>query len=259
VQRQAGFPILDVPLSDAQPGSAAAAALTAPAPRQQAPAPGLARLATRELAPGFWAVEGGAQSFVVEFRDFVVVIEAPGNPQRAEAVLTEARQLTGNKPIRYVVNTHQHADHSGGLRGVVAAGIPILTHEVNIPFYQKMLRNPATLEPDQLAKNPRAPILEGVGDRKVLTDGTRSVELLHLRGNPHSEGLLTVYLPKERLIVEADQFSPRPAGITLPWSPVTANFYDNIRRLKLDVAQMVHVHGGMDPIDKLVMAANLPH
>ena len=68
-----------------------------------------------------------------------------------------------------------------------------------------------------------------------------------------------VYLPKERFLVQADQFSPRPAGITLPWSPHTANFYENIQRLKVDVAQMVHVHGGMDPIEKLVEAARLPH
>ena len=69
-----------------------------------------------------------------------------------------------------------------------------------------------------------------------------------------------VYLPKERMIIHADLFSPRPAEAKqLPWSPLTQNFYDNIRRLKLDVAQMVHVHGGMDPFDKLVTAANLPH
>ena len=157
-----------------------------------------AGLPNTELAPGFWADRrpGGAQSFVIDFRDFAVVVEAPANPDRAEAVLAEARQLTANKPIRYVVNTHQHADHSGGLRGVVAAGVTILTHELNVPFYQKMLRNPATIAPDRLAKEPRPPVLEGVGDRKVLTDGTRTVEVLHMRGNLHSEGMLMVYLPE---------------------------------------------------------------
>jgi glyoxylase-like metal-dependent hydrolase (beta-lactamase superfamily II) len=268
VQRQGGFPILDVTLSDVQPGSAAAVALTAPAPpvgqgqgRGQAQGQVPAGLPTTELAPGFWAIggAGGAQSFVIDFRDFAVVVEAAGNPGRVELVIAEARKLTASKPIRYVINTHQHADHSGGLRAVVAEGLTILTHEVNVPFYEKMLRNPATIAPDRLAREPRPPVLEGVGDRKPLTDGTRTVEVLHMRGNLHTEGMLMVYLPRERMLIEADQFSPRPENVKLPWSPVTANFYENIRRLKLDVAQMVHVHGGTDPIEKLVAAANLPH
>ncbi|NOT26169.1 MAG: MBL fold metallo-hydrolase [Acidobacteria bacterium] len=268
IQRQGGFPLLDVALT-AQPGAAAAAALTVPAPGARgrgqgegpapAPAQGTARLTTRELAPGFWAI-AGIQSFIIDFRDFVVVVEAPASPARMEEVLAEARLLAPGKPIRYVVNSHQHADHSGGLRAAVAAGLTILTHEVNVPFYNTMLRNPATIEPDALARNPRAPILEGVADKKVITDGTRVVEVHHVRGNLHSEGLLMVYLTKERMLIQADLFSPRQAEAKpLPWSTITANFYDNIRRLKLDVAQMVHVHGGTDPFDKLVAAANLPH
>ena len=269
VQRQGGFPLLDVPVT-VQPGAAAAAALTFPAPAGRGrgqgqgpaagPGQGPARLATREIAPGFWAIEGGAQSFVIDFRDFMVVVEAPANPARVDAVLAEARLLVPNKPIRYVVNTHQHADHSGGLRAVVAAGLTLLTHEGNIPFYNKMLRHPATIEPDALAKNPRAPMLEGVGEKKVITDGTRVVEVHLVRGNLHSEGLLMVYLPKERMVIQADNYSPRPADAKqLPWSPHTANFYENIQRLKLDIGQLVHVHGGMDPIEKLVAAAKLPH
>ena len=100
VQRQGGFPILDVPLSEAQPGSAAAAALTAPRAggrpgqgRGQAQGQGGARTGSsagtgagrpprHELAPGFWAIggAGGAESFVIDFRDFAVVVEAAGNP-----------------------------------------------------------------------------------------------------------------------------------------------------------------------------------
>jgi glyoxylase-like metal-dependent hydrolase (beta-lactamase superfamily II) len=279
VQRQGGFPILDVPLSDAQPGSAAAAALTAPAPaggqgqgrgqaqgqgqgRGQAQGQAPAGLPSTELAPGFWAIggAGGAQSFVIDFRDFAVVVEAAGNPGRVELVIAEARKLTANRPIRYVINTHQHADHSGGLRAVVAEGLTLLTHEVNVPFYQKMLRSPATIAPDRLAGSPRPPILEGVGDRKVITDGTRTIEVHHVRGQLHSEGMLMIYLPKERMLIQSDMYSPRPPEAKpLPWSPHTANFYENIQRLKLDVAQMVHVHGGMDPMERLVEASRLPH
>ena len=259
VQRQGGFPTLELTLASVQPNSAAALAVAAPE-RPAGPPPQVAppRATGKEIAPGFWALEGSIpMNFLVEFRDFVVIIEAVGNEQRTEAVLAEVRRLAPSKPIRYVINTHQHSDHSGGLRAVVAEGLPILTHQVNKAYYEKMLRNPATVEPDKLAGRPRAPMIEGMGDKKVITDGEKTIEVHHVKGNLHSEGLLMVYFPKEKLLVQADAYAPRPAGAKpLPWNPFTANLYENVQRLKLNVDQMVHVHGGMDPLAKLVEAAN---
>jgi glyoxylase-like metal-dependent hydrolase (beta-lactamase superfamily II) len=170
-------------------------------------------------------------------------------------MFAEVRRLLPSKPVRYVVNSHQHSDHSGGLRGVVAEGVPIITHQVNKAFFEKMLRNPATIAPDRLARNPRAPRIEGMGDKRVLTDGDRTVEIYHVKGNLHDEGLLMVYLPREKALIQADAYAPRPPGAKpLPWSPYTANLLENVQRLKLDVTQMLHIHGGSDPYSKLVEA-----
>jgi glyoxylase-like metal-dependent hydrolase (beta-lactamase superfamily II) len=257
VQRQGGFPTLELTLSSVQPNSAAALAASAPERPAAPPAAAPARAPGKEIAPGFWALEGSIpMNFLVEFRDFVVIIEAVGSEERTEAVLAEVKRLVPSKPIRYVINTHQHSDHSGGLRAIVAEGLPILTHQVNKAFYEKMLRNPATIAPDKLARSPKAPILEGMGDKKVITDGTKTIEVHLVKGNLHSEGLLMVYFPKERLLVQADAYAPRPAGAKpLPPSPFTTNLYENVQRLKLTVDQMVHVHGGIDPIARLVEAA----
>ena len=59
---------------------------------------------------------------LVEFKDFVAVVEAPVNEERSLAVIAEANRLVANKPIRYVVNTHHHFDHAGGLRTYLLAG-----------------------------------------------------------------------------------------------------------------------------------------
>jgi glyoxylase-like metal-dependent hydrolase (beta-lactamase superfamily II) len=258
VQRQGGFPSLELTIGSVQPNSAAALGMTAPERPAQPPAPQAPRAPAKEIAPGFWALEGSIpMNFLVEFQDFVVLIEAVGNEERTETVLAEVRRMMPSKPIRYVVNTHQHSDHSGGLRAVVAEGLTILTHQVNKPFYEKMLRNPATVAPDRLARNPRPPVIEGVADRKVITDGSKTIEIHHVRGNLHDEGLLMVYFPKERLLLQADAYAPRPEGAKpLPYSPYTTNLYENVQRLKLNVEQMVHVHGGMDPISKLAEAAS---
>ena len=111
--------------------------------------------------------------------------------------------------------------------------------------------------PDRLSRAPKAAIIEGVGEKRVLTDGTRLVELLHLSENLHADSLLVVYLPKERMLLQADAFAPRPPGAKpLPSSPYTTNLLGHIRSRKLDVAQLVHVHGGLDSFSTLVETAN---
>jgi glyoxylase-like metal-dependent hydrolase (beta-lactamase superfamily II) len=156
-----------------------------------------------------------------------------------------------------VVNSHSHFDHAGGLRGFVAEGVTVITHELNKPYYERIFKNPHTLNPDKLARSNRAALIETVGDSRVLTDGARRLELYHVRGNLHDPAMLMVYLPAERMLIQADAFNPRPPDAKpLPApSPFTINLLENVRRLKLDVAQIGQIHGGIDPMAALVKAA----
>ena len=254
VQRQGGHPTLDVTVGEVQPNSAAAFAISGSAPRAASSA---ARMEAQEIADGVWFLTGGAPlSILVEFNDHFVVIEAPQDDEHTNAVIAEVKRRAPSKPIRYLVNTHHHFDHSGGLRGFVAEGVTIITHRLNKPYFERILTNPFQLNPDRLARAPRTPVIEAVGDKRVLTDGSRTLELYHLRGNLHDDALLIAYLPKEKLLIQADAFHPRPGAPPLPSpSPFTVNLLENIQRLKLDVAQLVHVHGGVDPFAALVKAA----
>ena len=77
-----------------------------------------------------------------------------------------------------------------------------------------------------------------------------------MRDQPHSEGLLMVYAPKEKLIMQADAYIPRPGAPPLPMpSPYTTNFVDNISRLKLNVERVVQIHGGTSPYSDVLAAA----
>lgn len=254
VERQGGHPTLDVTVSSVQPNGAPTLAVKVNPPGEGAPG-----AKSERLGNGVWLITAGLNSVLVEFADHLVVVEGLGSDARSHAVMAEVKRLVPNKPIRYLVNTHAHFDHAGGVRAFAAEGITILTHEVNKPFLEKTFALPRRLNPDSLAKSNRKGAVEAVGARRVLTDGTQTLELHHVRDNLHNDGLLMVYLPKERLLIQADAFHPRPGAKPYPSPPqFVVNFYENIQRLKLDVAQVLHIHGGMDPIGVVAKAAGRP-
>jgi glyoxylase-like metal-dependent hydrolase (beta-lactamase superfamily II) len=252
VERQGGHPTLDITVSNVVPNGAATLQIPDNAPAPQAE--GAAK--SERLGDGAWVITAGLNSVLVEFADHLVVVEALGNDARSHTVMAEVKRLVPNKPIRYVVNTHAHFDHSGGIRAFAAEGITIITQEVNKPFLEKVLGLPHRLNPDSLAKSNRRATVEGFADKRVLTDGTNTLELHHIRGNLHHDGLLMAYLPKQKVLIQADAFHPRPGAKPYPSPPqFTVNFYENIQRLKLDVAQVLHIHGGADPIAVVAKAA----
>jgi glyoxylase-like metal-dependent hydrolase (beta-lactamase superfamily II) len=262
VMRQGGHPTLELTVADVTPNSPAALEVRANPPRGGGPGAGPAgggvQIKADTIADGVWFLTSGApQTILVEFSDHVVLIEGPTNDERTMATIAEAKRMLPNKPIKYLVNTHHHSDHAGGIRAYAAEGIPIIAHETQRRYYeQQIFKGPHTLNQDRLARAPKAPVLEFVKDKRVLTDGTRTLELHLMRGNLHSEGLLMAYLPKEKILIQADAFAPRPGVPPLPApSPYTINLVENIDRLKLDVERVVHVHGGSDPIATVRAAA----
>ena len=210
-----------------------------------------------KAADGVWYVTGGSHhSVVVEMKDHLVVIEGPQNDARGTAVIAEVKKAMPNKPIKYVVNSHHHFDHAGGLGPFVAEGAIVITHDVNKAFFEQTLAAPRTVQPDTLAKSGKKATVEGVKDKRVLSDDTRTIELYHIQGNMHNDGLLMAYLPKEKLLVQADVYNP-PAPNTPPPAqphPAQVNLYENIERLKLAVDQMLPLHGRIVPLSDLLKA-----
>ena len=257
VIKEGGYPTLDLTLAEVTPNSSATLEVPSGAPGRGATG-ARTPVEPQKIADGVWALTPGAEgSILVEFKDYVVMVEGPGSEAYTMAALADVKQLTPNKPIKYVINTHHHSDHAGGLRAYVAEGIPIITHESHKKYYEEAIfKNRHAVNPDRLARTPRPAIIETMKDRRVLTDGSKTVEIYSLRDNPHAEGLLVAYLPKERLLIQADCYIPRPGALPLPApSPYTINLVDNVTRLKLDVDRVVNIHGGISPYADVLAAA----
>jgi glyoxylase-like metal-dependent hydrolase (beta-lactamase superfamily II) len=152
-----------------------------------------------------------------------------------------------------VVNSHHHFDHAGGLGAFVAEGATVITHEVNKAFFEQSLAAPRTVQPDRLAQSGKKAKVEGMQDKYTLSDGTRTVELYLIQGTIHDHGLIMAYLPKEKLLVEADVYTPAAPNAPPPAqpNPLNVNLYDNIERLKLTVDQILPLHGRKIPLAEL--------
>ena len=260
VMREGGYPTLDLTVADVQPNNQEASGVSGATPAAGGGGAGAARpeRQAEKIADGVWALTPDTEgSILVEFKDYVVIVEGPGNDAYTAATLAQVKKMVPDKPIKYVVNTHHHADHAGGLRAYVAEGIPIITHESHKKYYEEQIfKNPHTINPDRLAREPRAPMLETIKDKHVLTDGSASIELYLLPNHLHAVGLLVAYLPKQKLLIQADTFIPRPGAPPLPApSPYTINLVDTVTRLKLNVARVVNIHGGVTPYNEVVASA----
>ena len=251
-QTQEGVPVMDLEIKEVQVNAPADIAV-----------PELIRVfaeraASEPAADGVWFIGGGSHNSVaIEMRDHVILIESPLYDGRAAAVIAEVKRLVPGKPIRYVVNSHHHFDHSGGVRAAVSEGATLITSAGAVPFFQRALSNPNSIKADMLGKSGKAAKVEGVAGKRVLTDGSRNVELHLIGDSVHANGFVMAYLPAEKLLIQADAFTPGAPG-----SPPPAkangnhlNLIDNIERLGLKVERILPLHGRMVPVTELYAAA----
>jgi glyoxylase-like metal-dependent hydrolase (beta-lactamase superfamily II) len=246
VQAQGGWPRFETTISEATPNPPNVAQLLQAPPSPAMPPPGgpenqETSARSERLADGVYRITGGYVALAVEFADHIVIIEGPENDARARAIIAEARKVIPNKSIKYVVNTHHHSDHAGGLPAFAAEGAVIVTHQNNQPLFERAFNRTRTLAPDALGVSKRKATFETVGDVKVLKDDTRVVELHHVKGLAHADGMLIAYLPKEKIVVQADM------AFVGPFQPGagerrTTTLVQNLERLKLDYETVVFVH-----------------
>lgn len=241
VRTQGDWPILDLTVTDVKPN--VAANLTRPPPGGGGRPPATV---SRPLGDGVYLILGGYASIAVDFKDYIVVLEGGNSEANASAIIAEAKRLIPNKPIKYLFNTHSHFDHTSGLRRFMAEGAIVITHEQNKGYYEKLAGLPHTLNPDMLAQSPKKPLIEGMTDKKVLTDGNHVIELYRLKDSTHNDGLLVAYLPKEKVLLEGDGWNPPLEADAAP-GPINNAIYNknlmaNIQRLKLNIETVVPVH-----------------
>jgi glyoxylase-like metal-dependent hydrolase (beta-lactamase superfamily II) len=253
-QSQGGAPVLDINVTEVQANAPFASEVPALV------AQFAEKVDSNKVADGVWHLGGGSHnSVLVEFADHVMLIESPLYDGRANAVLAEVKRLVPNKPLRYVVNSHHHFDHAGGMRAAAATGATLVVSQPALSFYEQTFATPNAIRPDALAQSGRRPTLLGVAGSRTFSDATRTVQVHFIEGSPHAQGFMMAWLPKERLLVEADAFTPGAPNSPAPAqaNPLHVNLVSNVQRQGWDVDRILPLHGRVVPYTELRTAAKM--
>ena len=251
-QSQGGFPVLDVTIKEVQPNA------PADIPVPDAIRTATERVAVEKVADGVWFIAGGSHNSVaIEMKDHLVLVETPLSDGRSMPVIEAVKQLAPGKKIKYVVNSHQHFDHAGGLRAAVAEGAIIVTQADNKPFFDRVFKNANRIAPDRMAQSGKKAKIQGVKNKLVMKDSTRTLEIRRIDDSVHNNTFLMVYLPKEKLLIEADAYTPLPPNTPPPAlaNANNVNLISNIEGKKLAVDRILPLHGRVVPVTELYATA----
>ena len=248
-QQRAGGGLFGVDVTDATPNPENVAELVTPPPPAEGAggrggggggrggAPDAPVELAEELGDGVYLITQGYQALAVEFEDYVAVFEGGQSEGRGQTVIDEVTRVIPDKELRYVINSHPHSDHAGGLVPFIRAGVTILTHENNVDFFNMIFSTPRSL----LGEETLSPSVEGVvGDMMVLEDSMNRLELHHIP-NGHSDGMLVAYMPALGILMQAD------FTLTTLENPFVVELSERVTELGLEFDQYIGVHGAQVP------------
>ena len=241
VRNQGGHPVLDINVATAKANQN----IEIKVPQDLAKAPAV-NVASEKISEGVFYLTGGTHhSLAIDQTDHITIIEAPLNEERSLAVIAKAKELIPNKPIKYLINTHAHFDHAGGLRTFVDEGASIVTLKANKPYYEKVWATAHSIHPDRLEASKKAPNFVALTDKCVLSDEKHPIEIHSIANNGHNDAFVLAYLPNDKVLIEADAYTPLAANAPVPTTvnPYSANLYENIQKLNLNVEKIAALHG----------------
>ena len=208
-------------------------------------------LRLQQLSPGVFFLTGGTHnSLLVEMSDHLIVVDAPVTDAQSMWLLNATRSQFPGKPIRWVVLTHHHMDHAGGVRGLLGDGATLVVGQGSYKHFNDVLRAPTTRNPDMKVMDlTRVPIME-VPQSHVMTDSKGRQVMVYAMDNPHAKGMLMAWVPDAKLGFVTDIWTPGPPLPAKP-NPGLAAVVNTVKKAGIQPERFAGGHGSVDDYQKL--------
>ena len=213
-------------------------------------------LVFEETQPGsgvYFVTGGSHNTLIVEMADHLIALEPPLYESRSRAVIAAAKERIPGKPIRFVVVSHFHVDHGGGVRAYAAEGASVVVGEAVRAHFEAILAAPHTLVPDALQSAAVQPVVIGIpATGLTFTDGVRTLGVFPVTGQEHAAGYVLSHVSDEELAFDSgDLFSP-PAGTagTVALSALPESLRQTIQAFALPVSFIAAAHGGLAAVEE---------
>jgi glyoxylase-like metal-dependent hydrolase (beta-lactamase superfamily II) len=195
------------------------------------------------LGSGLFFVSGGTHnSLIIERPDHLIVVEPALYESRSLALIAQIKTRFPGKPIRYVVASHFHIDHAGGVRAFVAEGATVVAGAASQAHFEAILAAPHTVFPDSLQNNPHpAAVVLAVSASEGLPLAGGAVVLYPVADQTHAADMVVPFVPAEGLLFVSDLFSP--AGVTVAPAAIPLSLQQTFIRFGLTVTTIAGGHG----------------
>lgn len=194
-------------------------------------------------------------SLVIEMKDYLIVADAPLYDERTQVVLDEIERRWPEKPVKYLVASHFHNDHIGGIRGFGAVEATLIVGKGTKQHYKTIFKEPHTVYPDSYSSTLNKVKIKVVrpGKDLVLTDGVRRVRIFDVQ-NRHAIGSLVPFIEDSNMVFVSDLYSPEffPGPIPQPIIYWSQDLLQALEEKGLDIQWLVGAHGGVSSYEQFV-------
>jgi len=212
-------------------------------------------LRLQEVSPGVHHVVGGTHnSLIVEMSDFLVIFDAPVTDAQSAWVMSTVKSRFPGKPVRWVVLTHHHMDHAGGVRGLLVDGGTLVVGTPGRAHFQKVLAAPATRNPDLTPRSFAAIQIMEVTDSHVISDSRGRQVMMYVMDNPHAKGMMMGWVPDAKLGFVTDIWSPGPPLPAKP-NPGLVAVVNTVKKAGLQPERFAGGHGSTSDYASLARLA----